>query len=106
MPAPPATYKRKRRKRESDDIEAALDVWRAFEEESQWKRSKRGNLWRDWGSARVSIFERDDGFYGWCIADSGEPQFSRGGFKSESAAMNAVGEQLGLSDLVDVVEAA
>ena len=76
-------------------VEYALEALEEFREPSAWKRSKKGNLWRNWEGKTVSIFERDgDGYYGWCIADREGQRFSRHGAETEEDAMDDLAEAL------------
>jgi len=65
--------------------------------ESGFQRSKRGNLWRNYAGVTVTIFQRKgDGFFAWCIADSGgTKRFSSGGYESEESALSALWCELG-----------
>ena len=77
-------------------IKMAMSEWKEFEDPNAWKRSKRGNLWRNWLGMTLTIFKRDDGYFGWCIVDSEEKQFSPGGFESEEDAMSSAGGAIGI----------
>jgi hypothetical protein len=79
-------------------IAVALAAWEEFEEPAAWRRSKRGNLWRLWGGLTVTVFERDDGYWGWCIADDEGQRYSRTGFEEAAHAMTALGEALGVGE--------
>ena len=59
-------------------------------------RSRKGNLWRDFEGVTVTIFARDDGFYGWCIAGHQGKRFSHNGYETEDHAMAALTDQLGV----------
>jgi hypothetical protein len=78
-----------RRQREA----AALAEWTEFE--NGFQRSRRGNLWRHYDGLTVTVFERREGRYGWCIvADEDEKRFSQTGYESESEAIRALGYEL------------
>ena len=66
---------------------------------SGFRRSKRGNLWRLYDGATVSVFSRDDGFFGWCVAGGEEKRYSRSGYETEEEAMSALVFELGDADL-------
>lgn len=87
MPKPPDT-------RDSSS-EAA---WAEREEfEQGFKRSKRGNLWRNWEGMTLTVFARDDGRFGWCIVDAeGDKRFSRGSYESEEDAVGGLAGELGV----------
>jgi hypothetical protein len=62
-----------------------------------WKRSKRGNWWRTLPDGRnATVFERPvgSGYFSWCVADSGGPQFSRQQYMSPGAAVAALEDAL------------
>ena len=77
-------------------IEDALAEWAEFESPSAWKRSRKGNLWRRWNGLNVTVFKRDDGYFGWSIANEEGPRYSPGRFETEGEAMNALGSNLGV----------
>jgi len=54
-----------------------------------WQRSKKGNLWRKAGRLTVSVFQRKDESFGWCIADHEGPQYSKDDWPSEQEAVRA-----------------
>jgi hypothetical protein len=59
-----------------------------------WKRSLKGNLWREYDGKRISVFPCEDG-YKWCIAYSkDERQYSRTVYDSEEEALEALKEEL------------
>lgn len=78
-------------------LEAVLARWAEFEEPSAWRRSPKGNLWRHWEGATVSIYRRRDGF-GWCIADEDGPRYSQRAYETEADAITAAGEALGVGE--------
>lgn len=65
-------------------VEAALRARDGFD--NGFRRSKRGNLWRNWEGKTLTIFKRDDGYFGWSIADNNGVRFSPGGYGSEAEA--------------------
>ena len=73
--------------------------WDAFHEPAAWKRSSKGNLWRNWAGKTVSVFARDDNFFGYCIADMDGKRFSQGALETEEEAVESLGFALGLNDL-------
>jgi hypothetical protein len=78
-------------------IEAALAAIEEFEEPTAWRRSQRGNLWREWDEMTVTIFQRK-GRYCWCINDGEETRFSRKGYETEDDAKIALGEAIGVGE--------
>ena len=80
-------------------VETSLAVQAEFESSLSWHRSKRGNLWRNWKGKTLTIFRRTgDGFFGWCIANEDERQFSSGGYETEADAMRALVSELGVGE--------
>jgi len=84
-----------RHKREHE-VEAMLAAWAEFEDSAAWQRSRKGNLWRHWEGMTLSIYARDDGYFGWCVAGEEGPRFSSGGYETEEDAMAALGETVGI----------
>jgi hypothetical protein len=75
------------------DREAALAARASFE--AGFRRSRRGNLWRDWENVTLTIYRRKDAFgFGWCIADGEQPRFSSGRYETEEDALSALGSEL------------
>lgn len=85
-----------RRPRRDPVIEARLAEWKEFESPTGWKRSKKGNRWRHWEGATLTIFKRRDECFGWCIADGEENQFSSSGFETEADAISDLGDAVGI----------
>ena len=56
----------------------AIAAWNDFCD--GWKRSRKGNLWRLFDGKTLTIFCREDEYYGWCVADGKTTRFSSGGF--------------------------
>jgi hypothetical protein len=79
-------------------IEDQLAAWAEFEEPDAWRRSKKGNVWREWDEKTVTIFRHRNGGFAWCINDGDESHFSQGSYEDEEQARTALGESLGLSD--------
>ena len=51
-----------------------------FLDESEWRESRKGNLWRTFEGITITIFERDDA-YRWCISRAKDDVvFSQEGF--------------------------
>ncbi len=82
MPKTPKNVRRQNvceaRAAECEEFEAGL------------KRSTRGNLWREWEGARVSVFRRrSDDLYGWSVHydDESPHRYSREGYETEEAAI-------------------
>jgi hypothetical protein len=44
-----------------------------------FRRSQKGNRWRQWHGWTVTVFMRPDfASYGWCLSDEDGPHFSEG----------------------------
>jgi hypothetical protein len=80
------------------DLDLCAEAWEVFQ--CGFRRSKKGNLWRNFeGDMTLTIFRRrGDDTYGWCVADEQGPRFSRRGFETEEAALFALAEALGVLD--------
>jgi hypothetical protein len=78
--------------RGGDRSEAGRFLCRAY-----WRRSRAGNLTREWGGRRLTVF-RKGWRYHWCIAypdDRQAARFSQGhGYADEGDAMRALWGQL------------
>jgi hypothetical protein len=83
-------------RRDPNEIVNPDDLWEIFAEPAAWKRSKRGNLWRNYQGKTVTIFGRDDGYFAWSISDKDGTRFSRGGYEDEDEAMGALAAALPL----------
>lgn len=59
-------------------------------------RSRKGNLWRDYQGVTVTVFARDDGFWGYCIASGERKRYSQTPYENEEGAMAALTAQLGV----------
>jgi hypothetical protein len=70
-------------------IEAALSEFAAG-----FRRSRRGNLWREYDDAVVTVFGTDDEQFGWCIARDGQTQFSKSRFETEDEAIDSLWSEL------------
>ena len=75
-------------------LEAMEADWREFEAPHAWKRSRKGNLWRNWRGVTLTIYGRSDGWYGWVIADEDGPRYSPSGYETEAECMDALGSEL------------
>lgn len=81
-------------------IVAVLAERAEFENPILWKRSKRGNLWRNWQGMTLTIFKRKgDGYYAWSIADVDGPRFSSCGYETEHEAIGELESALGVGEL-------
>jgi hypothetical protein len=86
MPKPPAP-------KNDPELDAALAEREAFE--VGFKRSRRGNLWRNWEGMTLTVFARDDGRFGWCIVDAeGDKRFSRKAYEDEEWAIGALWDEV------------
>jgi hypothetical protein len=45
--------------------------------EASFRQSRRGNLWRTWEGLTLTVFARDDGRYGWCVAGLPEAEVTQ-----------------------------
>src|SRR5262249_49151081 len=60
-----------------------------------FNRSRRGNLWRIHEGRTLTVFQRPDGTYAYCIASSGQrARFSRDWYASEAEALEALWQRL------------
>lgn len=67
----------------------------AFDEfELEFKRSRRGNRWRLYEGATVTVFEHPDTFFSWCISDSKGTRYSSSGYEDPDGALIALGYEL------------
>jgi hypothetical protein len=57
-------------------------------------RAKKGGLWRHYDGRTVSVFQRSDHFYSWCIADDTDRRYSRAAFESEEEAVDSLCSEL------------
>jgi hypothetical protein len=55
-----------------------------------FKPSERGNMWREMGEHRVTVFRREDGRYSWCVHDGERPRYSRQHYDTEAEALRAL----------------
>ena len=76
------------------EVEALQAAWDQFT--AGFKRSKKGNLWRHYDGQTACVFGRDDGYYGWSISGNSATRFSKGGYRTEEEALEALGESLGV----------
>ena len=78
-------------------VDAVLQARAAFEEGFQ--RSEKGNLWRLWGGATITVYQRSDGYYGWCRAGSDpKPRFSAAGWETEEEALSCLASELAVGE--------
>lgn len=83
--------------RRDREVAYAIAAWADFENLTTWRRSRKGNLWREWDGLTVSIFYRNRRYH-WSIADGEETRFSKGMYADEQEAMDALGEVLGVGE--------
>jgi hypothetical protein len=63
--------------------------------EAGFRRSRKGNLWRNYRGLTVTIFQRSgDGYYAWSIADGEEVRYSSSAFETEEETIDALFEEL------------
>lgn len=82
------------------EIESAIAERDEFADIAEWQRSKKGNLWRHFDGMTVTIYHRNDDFFGWCVADEYGTRFSRGGYETEIDAMDALAAELDVGVLI------
>lgn len=71
--------------------------WAFYNDAQHWRRSKRGNLWREWYDKRLTLYRRRDGLWGWCYEDAWEgARFSNKGYRSFRDAKLALGDAIGV----------
>ena len=68
-------------------IEAMANVVMGYE--TSWKRSRKGNHWRSWGDAILTVFKRYGDWYGYSIAKGERVRFSNRYFRSRREAQQA-----------------
>jgi hypothetical protein len=54
-----------------------------------FRRSRKGNLWREWQGLTVTVFRRAGGFH-WSIADEYGPRYSPAGYQDQDLALAAL----------------
>lgn len=59
-----------------------------------FKRSKKGNLWREYEGLNLSVFQRQEGGYDYSIADEYGPRYSQCEWETELEALNALAREL------------
>jgi hypothetical protein len=79
------------------ETDAAMEAIEEFENPAYWRRSLKGNLWREFNGLTLSVFIRD-GRFAWSIADSDGPQYSTLRYKTEADAITAIREVLGIGE--------
>jgi hypothetical protein len=77
------------------EVQMALARIADFESPAAWRRSAKGNLWREWEDKTVTIFQRK-GLFHWCVADGEETRYSREEYETEDDARMALCEFLGV----------
>lgn len=88
----PPIPRRQKSKRELE-VKAVMVAWNEFE--TGFRRSKRGNLWQQRDGASLTVFERADGWYGWCVAGpEGDKRFSSSAYETEDEAMGALFDEV------------
>src|SRR4051812_13060872 len=88
------------RNREAEHVEAVLAARAEFA--AGFRRSRKGNLTREWEGLRLTIFRRKgDGCFGWSVADEEGPRFSPGGYETEEEALLALGFAMGIDERPD-----
>jgi hypothetical protein len=63
-----------------------------FEDRTKWRRSAKGNLWREWEDKVVTIFYRvprygNPGGYSWSISDDDDVLYSDSAYETVEDAM-------------------
>lgn len=59
-----------------------------------WRRSAKGNLWRRLSDgSTVTVFQKQDGRYGYCVYRDG-PNYSHAAYRTEEEAQEAAWEWL------------
>jgi hypothetical protein len=60
-----------------------------------FKRSRKGNLWRLWDGRTITVFQRRDGRFGWCISDHAGQRWSPWqGWADEQSALEGLWREL------------
>jgi hypothetical protein len=95
LPRPPNAGPKRKRKRRPDpgpERPRREAAYRAFR--SGFRRSRRGNHWREWRGEVLTVFLQRNR-YQCCIADENGPRYSRrSGFSTEEVAVRALWEVL------------
>jgi hypothetical protein len=60
----------------------------------RFARSRRGNLWCRLGEWTLTVFQRNDGGWAWCLTTGDDPRFPRHSFESESHALDDLLEEV------------
>ncbi len=82
--------------RRQAELDSRIAAWDDFLNPANWGRSRKGNLWREFEGATLTVFSRRDGLFGWSIADHTGPQYSPDGFETEDEALEALADELGV----------
>jgi hypothetical protein len=78
------------------DLAARIAEREQFECVDFWRRSRNGNLWREYGEMRLTVFKRAGGF-AWVGVDSDdEKRWSEKTFEQEEFAMADLADFLGV----------
>ncbi len=88
-----------RRQQELDELETQEQQAerKRFMSRSLWKRSRKGNLYRHYEGATITIFKTDDGDYRWSIAETeGEMTWSESEYATEEIALQELAYEIGL----------
>jgi hypothetical protein len=59
-----------------------------------FKYSPKGNRWRHHRGLTVSVYARQDGYWGYSIASEDGVRFSRGGWPEQTDALTALWEEV------------
>lgn len=85
------------------DVDIDLDLACEQEEAAAFQsfrdrfhRSKRGNLWRRFDDRTLTVFLRNDGLFGVCIASADGPRWGEAGHVNEDDALWALARMLGV----------
>lgn len=74
------------------EFQAAMATLNEFKQRAYWNRSRNGNLTREWGTKRVTVFKWK-GEYGWSIhyTATDSVSYSEGKYETEQEALDALG---------------
>jgi hypothetical protein len=88
MPPPPGNPEQT----VAQKLEAQLAEYLAMREEWEggFKRTAKGNLTRTYAGARLTVFTRPDGRYGWAVADDDGVRYSQSGYGDEDDALGGL----------------
>ncbi|MBL9164450.1 MAG: hypothetical protein JNL18_17115 [Planctomycetaceae bacterium] len=57
---------------------------------ASFRRSKRGNLYREFEGTTLTVFSRPDGRFSWCIAEADNSQHYGSNYETEEDAMDGL----------------